>query len=871
MLDYSMSTNGINCNLKSKDFTEQLSKVQTVVDSMYPDFIIGNDAANFISSKGGDIIQGNSGNDAYKISSNCKNTVINNFDLHCDNDIIFIDQDYSDLSLNIEPVNQSLEIHVKNFGKSVTLLNWFQNKTYRHASLRTSDGITAILPENVTQFITGSRPVAAEISLENENCNYNSKRYDLTIKQYQSVSRFTAKSDLCSYNITGNGLNNYLDPGPGNAYEYQYLEGGNGSDTYVIGVNYGKFNEINNYATDHMVDFVLLSVEYMYIETGIVGQTDDVIVKSTSTKNKVDVRIKNFLLGKDHQHIVFKSADSITFRVMPESNKKKVMIVDYTISKYSQILNAARLFPTAAVIYGSLKKKNKIYGSSLSRKLAGGSHRDIIEGGSGGEQIEGFGENDILKGNEGNDIIFGGNGNDTIFGGNGNDVIAGGYGADKIDGGDGMDSLVFEGDSIDKKGVSVSLKYGLGQGADATDDTYTSIEIVHGTNFTDILEGNDDNNILSGNGGPDHLITYKGYDVLVGGLDNDVYNLTNAEGWKIIHNYASDEAKDTVIVGDIANARPCVYSHHNDLFINIQKAKSRELNVVIKEWYTGPQFRHLRLEYKNKLGLLKRRPFSRAKKYQTSVEKWISFFKNNANMRVNRYDSKSVTVIVDSILRYIPNKKFEIFLNYVSEGKKYINIKLSGNLQKTSSRIKIEKKIVSGVMISLALSLHKCNQVLAVTLPIVQRSLPSPPSSLKLTHQSSVSLSVKWDTPRKITDPNHKYYQYLCVAMKERSPSVIIQKTITEKNTTTFLFDKLTHETKYTLRVFSVIGGEISDVAAEINAQTSSICETLEEPNHGYIRDEIIVDGIGKATVGCNKEFGLLIKHSDMEYSKVSL
>ena len=65
MLDYSMSTEGINCNLKSKEGLEKLSRVQTVIDSFYPDIIKGNDAANFISSKGNDFIQGNGGNDVY--------------------------------------------------------------------------------------------------------------------------------------------------------------------------------------------------------------------------------------------------------------------------------------------------------------------------------------------------------------------------------------------------------------------------------------------------------------------------------------------------------------------------------------------------------------------------------------------------------------------------------------------------------------------------------------------------------------------------------------------------------------------------------------------------------------------------------------
>ena len=301
MLDYSMSPKGINCNLKSPEISTNLSKIQTIVDSICSDTIIGNDVANFISSKGNDFIQGNGGNDAYKISRNCKDTVINNYDIHLDDDIIYLDQNYSSITLDIEPLNQSLEIHVSDLGKAVTLLNWFENKTFRHAYIRTADGISAILPNISDASVPDSQPIAVEIALEDENCTYGSKRYDLSQPKFVNVSRFTAKSDLCSYNITGNYLNNYLDPGPGNAFGYQYLEGGNGSDTYVIGANYGQFNEINNFATDLLIDFVMLSIEYNNIETDIIEGTNDIVVRSNSQNNQLDVRIKNFLLGKEYK------------------------------------------------------------------------------------------------------------------------------------------------------------------------------------------------------------------------------------------------------------------------------------------------------------------------------------------------------------------------------------------------------------------------------------------------------------------------------------------------------------------------------------------------------------------------------------------
>ena len=868
MLDYSMSTEGVNCNLKSTEGLENHSQVQTVIDSFYPDTIEGNDAANFISSKGNDFIQGNGGNDAYRLSSNCKGTIINNFDIHLDDDIIFIDQKFSDLTLMIEPINQSLEIHVSDFGKTVTLLKWSRSERYRHASLRTSDGVTAILPDSVSEAETPSKPIAAEISLENEDCNYGLKTYNLSQKQFQSVSRFTATSERCSYHITGNKLNNYIDPGPGNPYGYQYLEGGEGADTYVIGANYGKFNEINNYAKDLTVDFVRLSVEYNYTEANIVEDTHDIIVRSNSMRNKIDVKIKNFFLGAEYQHIAFQSADKIVFRLLEHYPYKKPMIVDYSNSKFNQILDANMLFPSASVIYGSSRKQNKIIGSLSSNKLTGGSEVDTIEGGTRGEQIEGFDGNDVLKGNIGDDIIFGGQGVDEIFGGEGNDVISGGYGADKIDGGPGMDAIVLAGDDINNAGVIVSLTEGNGQGGDASGDNYKSVEIVHGSDYDDIIEGNNENNILSGNGGQDVLTTYGGYDVLTGGLDSDVYNLTSAEGWKVINNFASDKAVDTVLLGDIATVGPCIYSYNNDFFINIRRKDSKYLNLIIKEWFTEETFRHIRLQFRDRNGRVKIRSHARRNRSETSVDKWVSFFNTNANVKIVRYDFESVTVTVDDIIKYIPRGPYKLFLNYISENQQYRKILISDRLSDGPPSFKLRTNIAPGVMVSAVVSLHKCKQVIAMSTPVSQRTPPSAPTSLTVAHVSAVSLSVSWDIPSRLTDPNSHHYRYRCTATKSNARLTEISELLTAVNAKACLFDRLQHNTTYILRVYSIIAGERSE-AAEIYSTTNTICELLEEPLNGYILEAAIENGNEYAVVRCNYGYELVSESTDLSREKV--
>eukprot|EP00794_Sanderia_malayensis_P019565 gene19565-21496_t len=871
MLDFSLSAKAIKCDLNKEGIPEKLSKVQTIVDSQLPDYLIGNDAANFISSHGGDFIRGNGGSDAYKIAKSCLNTVIDNYDVHLDNDIIYIDQDFENIELGYEPTNQSLEVHVKNVGKVFTLLNWFQSKTYRHASLRTSNGYSALLPEiyNGKQAKRKLQAVAVEISLEDEGCSYGSKRYDLSQKKYLGVSKFTAKSNKCSYNIIGNGLNNYLDPGPGNPFGAQFLEGGNGSDTYVIGANYGEYNEINNYAKDSIIDVVLLSVEFVYIEIDIVKDTKDIILKSTSDQNRVNLKIKNFFADKDYQHIVFQSADKITFRLLPHYPFKKALIVDYSHSPFTHNLNASKLFPTASVIYGSQKQRNIIYGNSHTKRLVGGVKNDIINGGQTSEQIEGNTGNDILAGYGGDDVIFGGDGDDNLSGGEGNDVLSGGSGADVIDGGDGLDSVILIGDVINRKGVIVSIQStesdketsittasgvlkvepGKGKNGDAEGDSYTSIEMVHGSMFGDVIVGNEKNNILSGNEGKDILITKTGYDILVGGLDEDIYNLTEASGWKSINNFASDNKMDTIHVGKISE-EPCQYSYNDDLFITMKKADNNLLTVAMKEWYKSKSFQHMMLQYYDANDQLRIHDPLKNLKIKTSVDEWVSYFSTNALVTVLRYSSSAVFVRVGEMIQYVQDNEYDVHLNYVSENQYYSTKRLSSEMIVSSSAIKLHSNIMGGVVTAITLSYHRCNNVLAMTSPVTIRTLPNEPISIEIMEVSSVSLTVAWRPPSNFTDPNVKHYQYKCVAEEKVSKKKIHLKTKEAENSCTL--ERLLYGTEYRVHVFSMIGGEKSRQAATINVTTENLCKELAPPDNGKIIFERIVDGKEYATLTCN-------------------
>jgi Ca2+-binding RTX toxin-like protein len=153
----------------------------------------------------------------------------------------------------------------------------------------------------------------------------------------------------------------------------------------------------------------------------------------------------------------------------------------------------------------------------------------IVKGTTGNDWIDAndgvTNGDDVVYGFNGNDTIYGLGGNDHLYGGYGNDLLKGGGGADLLSGGDGIDTASY-GDS--PSSVSIYLGLGLASGGDATGDTLSSIENLTGSNYGDILFGDDDSNVLSGRAGDDILDGDGGADTLSGGSGCDI--LTGGAG-----------------------------------------------------------------------------------------------------------------------------------------------------------------------------------------------------------------------------------------------------------------------------------------------------------------------------------------------------
>ena len=190
-------------------------------------------------------------------------------------------------------------------------------------------------------------------------------------------------------------------------------------------------------------------------------------------------------------------------------------------------------------------------GGSGRDTITGNAAANVLIGGAGSDVISGEGGADRLRGDTGNDKLDGGAGNDSLFGNNGNDTLIGGAGADALSGGSGLDRAQY---TSAKARVTADLQDATKNTGDAAGDSYTSVERLSGSRFSDslrgdeasnLLWGNNGNDTLSGRSGNDDLRGQNGNDKLIGGGGND--KLTGGGGSDVFifgGNHGSDRVLD---------------------------------------------------------------------------------------------------------------------------------------------------------------------------------------------------------------------------------------------------------------------------------------------------------------------------------------
>ena len=79
-----------------------------------------------------------------------------------------------------------------------------------------------------------------------------------------------------------------------------------------------------------------------------------------------------------------------------------------------------------------------------------------------------------------------------MLGGEGDDVIAPGLGTNFVDGGNGIDTVIYNGEVVMERGIHVDLKRRLCVYEQNAEDTLHSIENAYGTEYDDMLQGDDE-------------------------------------------------------------------------------------------------------------------------------------------------------------------------------------------------------------------------------------------------------------------------------------------------------------------------------------------------------------------------------------------
>ena len=793
ILDYSSSTEGVTVDLsdspsKGAIHDPGFDQVATVSDSKHNDHIVGNDQSNFLSCTGGsDFLKGGKGSDNYVVKETCQKVMINNYDRKQKVDLLLLDEKFENLAL--QKSNENVQIKSKFGSPVVVLYRWLRNTRYRHLWIRTKDGITVdINDEPLALHPVEISKDPKECQLKQSNCSPRAVLYDLRKAPWEKVTRFQLQGSSCSYRIRGNNLNNYIDPGPGNGYNYQVLEGRDGSDTYVLKHGYGEFNMIKNFARDKKTDILQLGLELNDIQFYFQGE-HDAILTSKSRPSSLSVRILNYFKSPRHQHLQVVTSDKVAFEIQRKHPFMKVLTVDFSLSdspvNISPVQN--RVLSTAHSIQGSLTQKNSLTGTEETKEIKGGDEVDTLYGKSSKTIINGGGGNDEIHGDQGDDVLLGGEGDDSLYGGEGNDYFYGGNGRDLIDGGDGADTIAFKGDGSEKTGVHIDLSIGFGKGADAEGDIYKSIEHVYGSIHDDFLSGSDSNNNLYGRYGDDVILAHGGTDKLVGGEGKDIYILSKSWGIKVIDNFANDREEDTLYLIDVNVDDVCLFRIGNDLYLQTEKTTfssvlyhGYQLTIVIQNWAVSSKYKHLNIVLKDVVW--SSYVLQRVRRKFDELDTKVKHIATESNFKVVSFDGSSVQLSWNTLPGPPLDETTELLLMKLDTNnpKGMTTVDVGGQATVSVSSLDPASHYV------FALFLRKCSATIATSFTLttfgrrsscprisVQNAQATNEPALSVTHGTKTN--IKCNSGFKMEDEYYYYdagahYEGVCIDSKWQPP-----------------------------------------------------------------------------------------------------
>ncbi|MEW6246292.1 MAG: calcium-binding protein [Nitrospirota bacterium] len=411
-----------------------------------------------------------------------------------------------------------------------------------------TDGDDTLTATPAARFLAGgagddtyivSDPSDRALEAEGEGTDTVQSSISYTLGGHVEHLTLTGTADI---NGTGNALDNVLVGNSG----LNVLAGGQGNDTYVVGLGDTVVE-----AAGEGIDTVQTDLSYT-LGANVENLTLTGSGATAGTGNVLD----NVLTGNSAANLLTGGAGNDTYVIGAEDTVVELVnegidTVQTDVS-YTLGVNLERLILTgnAAIDGTGNLHDNVLVGNSAANVLTGGLGNDTYVIGAGDTVVENPGEGtdtvqtDLsysLGANMENLTLTGsaavdGTGNEldnVLTGNSGANVLDGGLGADTLAGGAGDDTYI-----IDQAGDTV-----IEAADEGTDTAQSSISYILGANVEHLTltgtadidgAGNELDNVLAGNSGAN---------VLTGGVGNDTYVI--GTGDTVVEQ--ADEGSDTVV------------------------------------------------------------------------------------------------------------------------------------------------------------------------------------------------------------------------------------------------------------------------------------------------------------------------------------
>lgn len=198
------------------------------------------------------------------------------------------------------------------------------------------------------------------------------------------------------------------------------IEGGGGSDVYLIGSDIDHINILNKENNGNGMNAILLhsSIKQEDIYFSFNEFHYALEISSYTKKLSFQLLVSNWLKGKKYQNYEF---------IL--NGEDKTIAKRLVVKAQNCELSLKKYLPCSEDFRLENSNEWTVFTADGNDKVGGGDKNDFIHSGGGNDQVIGWEGDDVLNGGKGNDILKGWKGNDTYIyhKGEGNDIILDDY------------------------------------------------------------------------------------------------------------------------------------------------------------------------------------------------------------------------------------------------------------------------------------------------------------------------------------------------------------------------------------------------------------------------------------------------------------